>query len=160
MSIQEHINFHKMNKVQTVRPEKQIIGHSDMSNHSIVMPFESPLFHLNQFEELELEKPVEEVVTVHEVYKLNNDPQCLDEVIRNYLATYTPHVEPVESYCEDKCDNDKLLLQDKFEDEFSIFCEKTSIEEQNILSTHMKKMKHTDQNCEDACMDIEPLFLN
>ena len=58
MSIQEHINFHKMNKVQTVSPEEQIVGHSDMSNHSIEMPFESPLFHLNEFEELEHDKPV------------------------------------------------------------------------------------------------------
>ena len=54
---------------------------------------------MNHIEELEHEKPVEEVVNVHEVYKLNNDSQCLDEVIRNYLATYTPHVEPVESCC-------------------------------------------------------------
>ena len=119
MSIQEHINFHKMNKVQTVRPEEQIVGHSDMYNHSIEMPFESQLFHLNQFEEFEHEKPVEEVVNVHEVYKLNNDPQCLDEVIRNYLATCTPHVAPVESYCEDEGDSDELLLQEKFEDKFS-----------------------------------------
>ena len=73
MSIQEHINFHKMNKVQTFRPEEQIVGHSDMSNHSIEMPFESPLFHLNQFEELEHEKPVEKVVKVHVMYKLDND---------------------------------------------------------------------------------------
>ena len=77
MSIQEHINFYKMNKGQTVRPEEQIIGHSDMSNHSIEIPFESPLFHLYQFGELEHEKPVEKVVKVHEVYKLNNYPQCL-----------------------------------------------------------------------------------
>jgi len=160
MSIEEHINFHKMNKVQTVRPEEQIIGQSDMSNHSIEMPFESPLFHLNQFEDLEHKKPVEKVVKVHEVYKLNNDPQCLDEVIRNYLATHTPHVEPVESYYEDECDSDELLLQDKFEDKFSKFCEKISVEEQKIASTHMEKMEHTDQNCDDAYMDNEPLFLD
>ena len=89
-----------------------------MSNHSIEMPFESPLFHLNQFEELEYEKPIEEVVKVHEVDKLNNNPQCLDEVIRYYLATHTPHVELVESYCEDECDSDELLVQEKFEDKF------------------------------------------
>ena len=98
MSIQEHKNFHKMNKRQTVRPKEQIVGHNDMSNHFIEMPFESQLFHLNQFEELEHKKPVEEVVKVHEVYKHDNDPQCLDEVIRNYLATHTTHVEPVESF--------------------------------------------------------------
>ena len=42
---------------------------------------------------------------------------------------------------------------------FLKFCEKTSVEEQNILSTHMEKMEFTDQNCEDAYMNIEPLFL-
>ena len=89
MSIQEHINFRTMNKVQTVRPEDQVVGHSDMSNHSIEMPFESLLFHLNQFEKLEHGKPVEKVMKVHEVYKLDNEPQCLDEVIRNYLAIHT-----------------------------------------------------------------------
>ena len=154
MSIQEHINFHKMNKGQTVRPKEQIVGHSVLSNHSIEMPFESQLFHLNQFEELEHEKPVEEVVKVHEVYKLNNDPQYQDEVIRNYLAIHTPHVEPVESYCEDEYNSDELLLQEKFEDKFSKFCEKTSVKEQKILSTHMEKIEHT------AYMDSEPLFLD
>ena len=97
---------------------------------------------------------------VNKVYKLDNDPQCLDEVIRNYLAIHTPHVEPVESYCEDECDNDEFLLQEKFKDKFSKFYEKTSVEEQKILSTHMEKMEHTDQNYEDAYMDNESLFLN
>ena len=96
---------------------------------------------------------------VHEVYKRDNDPQCLDEVIRNYLATHTTHVEPVESYCEEECDNDEFLLQKEFEDEFSKFYEKTSVGEQRIASTHMEKMEHTDQNCENAYMDNEPLFL-
>ena len=143
-----------------MRPEEQIVGHSDMSNHSIEMPFECPLFHLNQFEELEHEKPVEEVVKVHEVHKCDNDPQCLDEVIRNYLATHTTHVEPVESYCEEECDNDEFLLQKKFEDEFSKFYEKISVGERKIASTHMEKIEHTDQNYEDAYMDNEPLFLD
>ena len=62
------------------------------------------------------------------MYKLDNDPQCPDEVIRNYLAIHAPHVEPVEPYCEDECDSDELLLQEKFEDKFSKFCEKTSVE--------------------------------
>jgi len=81
------------------------------------------------------------------VYKRDNDPQCLDEVIRNYLATHIPYVEPVESYCEDEYDNDEFLFQEKFEDKFSKFCEKTSVEEKKIASTHMEKMEHTDQNC-------------
>ena len=65
---------------------------------------------MNRIEELEDDKHVEDVVSVHEVYKLDNDRQCLDEVIRNYLATNTPHEEPVKSYCEDECDDDEYLL--------------------------------------------------
>ena len=69
-----------MYKVQTIRPEEQIVDHSDMSTHSIEMPFESPLFHFNQFKELEYEKHVEEVVHVHEACNLDDDPLCLDEL--------------------------------------------------------------------------------
>ena len=69
-------------------------------------------------------------------------------------------MEPVESYCEDECDNDECLLQEKFENEFFKFCEKISVGEQKIASTHMEKMEHTDQNCDDAYMDNELLFLN
>jgi len=54
--VQEHINFNKMKKVQTMRPKEQIVDHSNMSTHSIEMPFEPLLFHFNQFEELEYEK--------------------------------------------------------------------------------------------------------
>ena len=68
-------------------------------------------------------------------------------------------MEQVESYCEDECDNDELLLEEKFEDVFSKFCEKTSVDEHNILSTHMEKIEHTDQICKDAYMDNESLFL-
>ena len=118
-SILEHIHFHAK-KFKIFRSDEQIDDHIDVSTHSIEMPFEStPSFHLNRIKEFEHEKPVEKVVKVHEVYKLDKDHRCLDKVIRNYLATHTPHVEPIESYCEDKCDNDELLLQKKFEDEFS-----------------------------------------
>ena len=83
-----------------------------MSTYSIEMPFEStPSFYLNRIKEIEHEKPVEEIMKVHEVYKLGNDPQYLDEVIRNYLATHTPNVEPVESYCQDECDIDELCFK-------------------------------------------------
>ena len=59
---------------------------------------------------------------MHEVCKLDNDPRCLDKVIRDYLATHTPHVEQVELYCEDYCDdNESLLLDKQFEDEFPTF---------------------------------------
>ena len=68
-------------------------------------------------------------------------------------------MEPIKSYCENESDSDELLLQEKFEDEFSKFCEQISVE-QNIASTHMKKMEHTDQNYEDAYMDNEPLFID
>ena len=62
-----------------------------MSTHSIEMPFESPLFHFNQFEELEYEKRVEKVLHVHEAYNLNDDPLCLDELcLANDLDKYTP----------------------------------------------------------------------
>ena len=107
-----------MNKVQTVRPKEQIVDHSKMSTRYIEMSLESPLFHFNQFEELEYEKQVVKVVHVHEARNLDDD-----------LDTHTTHEESVESYCEDECDNDELLLQEKFEDEFSKFCEKTSVEE-------------------------------
>jgi len=30
--------------------------------------------------------------------------------VRDHLATRTPRVEQVESYCESECDNDELLL--------------------------------------------------
>ena len=131
MSIQEHINFHKMNKVKTVRPEEQIVDHSNMSTHSIEMPFESPLFHFNQFEELEYEKRVEEVVHVHEVYNLDDDPLCLDELcLDDDLDTYTPHVEQVESSCEDAyLDDEPLFLDELSKDECNNSGEKTCVED-------------------------------
>ena len=69
-----------------------------MFTHFIEMPFESPLFHFNQFKELECEKPVEEVVYVHEVCKLDHGTRCLDKVIRDYLTIRIHYVEQVESY--------------------------------------------------------------
>ena len=48
-------------------------------------------------------------------------------------------MEPVESYCEDECDSDELLIQEKFEDKIFKFCEKTNVEELKILSTHIEK---------------------
>ena len=93
-----------------------------MSIHSIEMPFEStPSFYLNQIEEFEYKKPIEEVIHVHEVCILDNYTQFMKKVIRDCLATCAHYVEQVESYCEDKGDNDELLLQDKYDDEFSKF---------------------------------------
>ena len=100
-----------MYKVQTMRPEEQIVDHSDMSTHSIEMPFKSPLFHFNQFKELEYEKHVEEVVHVHEACNLHDDPLCLDELcLDDDLDTYTLPVEQVESSCEDAYLDDEPLF--------------------------------------------------
>jgi len=66
-------------------------------------------------------------------------------------------VEQVESYCEDKSENDEFVLQEKYEDEFFKFWEKISIEEQKISLDQVEKMEH---NCENACMDNEPMFLD
>ena len=49
-------------------------------------------------------------------------------------------MEQFESYCEDECDDDESLLLDKqFKDEFLTFCEKTSFEKQKVSSDYMKK---------------------
>jgi len=48
-------------------------------------------------------------------------------------------MKQVESYCKDKGDNDTLLLQEKYEDEFSKFLKKTSIHEQKISSNQVGK---------------------
>jgi len=46
-----------------MRSEEQIYDHTDISTHSIEMPFKStPSIHLNQLKEFEEEKQVEEVV--------------------------------------------------------------------------------------------------
>jgi len=144
MTFNSRAHFHEAKKFKNLRSDERIDDHIDASIHSIEMAFEStPSFNLNRTEELDHEKPVEEVVNVHEVYKLDNDCQCLDEVIRNYLATHTPHVESVVSYCEYECDNDELLLEEKFEDEFSKFYEKTSVEEHKyIIHSHGENGAH------------------
>ena len=51
---------------------------------------------------------------MHEACNLDDNPLCLDELCIDDWDTHTPHVEPVESYCEDECDNDEYLLQEKF----------------------------------------------
>ena len=40
-SILEHFHFHEVNKFKTLKSDKQIVGHIDMSIHSIEMSFES-----------------------------------------------------------------------------------------------------------------------
>ena len=81
---------------------------------------------------------------MHEMCTLDNYSQYLKKVIRDCLATRAHYVEQVESYCEDEGDDDDFLFQEKYENKFSKFCEKTSIEEQKISSNHMeKKLEHT-----------------
>ena len=76
---------------------------------------------------------------------------------RDCLPTHAYFVEQVGSYFEDKGDNDELFLQEKYEDGFSKFWEKISIEEQTISWNQIEKMEH---NCENACMNDESLFLD
>ena len=125
------------------------------------MPFEfTPSIHLDQFEEFEEEKQVEEVAQVHEACCYDDDSLCLDELIRDDLVPHTPPVEQVESCCENGCDDDESLLFDKqFEDEFTKFCEKIYVDEHTISSNHVEKMEHIGQNCEDGCNDDEFCFL-
>ena len=157
-SIQEHIQIYQVNKIQTIRSKEKIDNHFDMPTHSIEMPFEStPLFHLNRIEELEYKKPVKESIYVHKVCILDNYPQFLERVIRDCLATCAHYVVQVKSYCEDKGDDDEFLLQQKYEDEFSKLLEKTSIEQKKNSSDQVEKLEH---NCENTCMDDEPLFLD
>ena len=74
-SILGHIHFYEAKKFKNLRSDEQINDHIDVSTHSIEMSFEStPSFYVNRIEKLEHEKPVEEVVNVHDVYKLDNDP--------------------------------------------------------------------------------------
>ena len=55
-SILEHIHFHQVNKIQTVRSEEQIFNHIDISTHSIEMPFEiAPSVHLINWKSLKRE---------------------------------------------------------------------------------------------------------
>ena len=69
LSILKHIHFYEAKKFKNLRSDDQIDDHIDVSTHFIEMSFESTsLFHLNHIEELEHEKPIEEVVKIHEVY--------------------------------------------------------------------------------------------
>jgi len=83
-----------VNKFKTLKFDEQIDDHIDMSIHSIEMPFEfTPSFHLNRIEEIEYKKPVEEVIHVHEVCILDNNPQYLKIVIRDCLVKRAHYVE-------------------------------------------------------------------
>jgi len=96
-----------------VGSEEQIDDHFDICTHSIKMSFESvPSVHLDQFEEFEEEKQVEEVMQVYEARCFDDDPLCLDKSFEDDLVTRTPPVEQIKSCCEDGCDDDESWLLD------------------------------------------------
>jgi len=61
------------------------------------------------------------------------------------LAEYSPRREKVESYSEDKCDDESLCLDKVFQDN---------------LDTHTLPKKIVELYCEDVSEDDEPLFLD
>ena len=61
---------------------------------------------------------------------------------------HTPSLEHIDRIFKDVCDDDEPLLHKQFEDEFTKFCEKISVEEQGESSR------------EDRCIENEPLFLD
>ena len=64
---------------------------------------------------------------------------CMDELFRNDFVTHTPFLEHVGIVYEDGCVEDELLLLDKqFEEEFNEFCEKMFIEEHKVSSNHVE----------------------
>ena len=56
------------------------------------------------------DKPIKEVIHVHEVCKFDDDSLCLDDLFRDDLVTYTPPGEKIESCCEDVCIVDEPLF--------------------------------------------------
>jgi len=124
-SIHEHIHFYQVNRLQTIKFEEQINDHIDLSTDSIEMPSEFiPSFHLNQFEEFEYEKLVDEVIYVHKVCKFDDDLMCLDELFRDNLIAHTPSFEHIDQNCEDACINNELLFLDEL---FKNECKKTDM---------------------------------
>ena len=61
------------------------------------------------------------------------------------MAEYSPHREQVESYSEDKCDDESLCLDEVFQDD---------------LDAHTPPKEKSKLYCEDVCEDDEPLFLD
>jgi len=69
-------------------------------------------------------------------------------------------LEHIDQNCKDGRDDELLLFDKQFEDEFTKLCEKIYVEEHKILSNHVEEMEHIDYNCEYAYMDDDSLFLN
>jgi len=94
MSIQEHINRDRMKKVQSEKPIS-ILNHIR-------------LHEANEFNNVD--KPDEKVCILDDYRRFR------DKLIRDHLAEYSPRREQVESYSEDKCDDESLCLDEVFQD--------------------------------------------
>ena len=76
--------------------------------------------------------------------QVNDAPLRLDELFRDDLVAHAPPVEYVDSLYEDECVDDELLLLDKqFENEFTKFGEKISVDEHKISSNHVVEKMST-----------------
>jgi len=122
MSIQEHINRDRMKKIQSEKP-MSILDHI--------------LHEANEFNNVD---KLDE-----EVCKLDDYCRFRDKLIRDYLAECTPRKEQVESYSEDKYDDESLCLDEVFQDDWD---------------THIPPKGKVELYCENVCEDDEPLFLD
>jgi len=94
VSVHEHINRDGMKKVQSGKP-MSILDH--ISLHVV-----------NLFNNVD--KPNEEVGILDDYHRFR------DKLIRDHLAEYTHRREQVETYSEDKCDDESLSLDEMFQD--------------------------------------------
>jgi len=79
------------------------------------------------------------VTHVHEMCILNNYPQFLKKVIRDCLATCARYVEQVKSYCEDKSDDDELLLKENMRMNFLSCGERQILRSKRFLQIILRK---------------------
>ena len=101
-----------MNEFQTLKSKVQIGDYIDVSTYSIKMCFKFiPLFYLNQFEEFEHERLVEEVAHVHKECKFDDDHLCLGELFRDDMVVHASSFEHIDQNYEDECDDDGFLFQ-------------------------------------------------
>jgi len=159
MSIQEHINFNKMNKVQTVKP-KSILEHISMSTLFIKrtqyapMPKSSILEHIH-FHKAKKVNTFEKLV--EKVFILDDYHRYLDKVIRDHLATRTPREEQVESIMRMNVMMMNFRFKRNVRMNFLSFEKRQVLRSKRCFSDQVEKMEHI---CENACMNDEPLFLD
>ena len=67
------------------------------------------------------------------------NPQFLKKVIRNCLATRAHYVEQVKSYCEDKSDDDELLLKENMRMNFLSFGKRQVLRSKRFLQIILRK---------------------